>query len=191
MVHLSQILHVVVLPYTDTNNIKTKNFHYWIRGRNAIENVEQRNRNNNDPSPIHLVDCPSMADVVFKAGTSNVAHPGNATFRDLLIAYYDEHLNEEKQDTATITAVIQDVKRRQGRFLEWNNCGCWILVEDEATIRKKVYSSIFYFKKSRHAKRNMQVNSSSTFLFERQDGNKRKREPDGGESHGCAEACFL
>jgi hypothetical protein len=64
----------------------------WIRGRKAIEETERQKRINHDTSPIHLIECPSSADVVFKVGTSNVSHPGNAAFRELLYAYYDDFL---------------------------------------------------------------------------------------------------
>jgi hypothetical protein len=96
---------------------------------------------------------------------------------------------QEKQNTTS--KIIQDVGRRNGRFLEWSNCGCWNIMEDEGNIRTKIYNSLSYCKKTLNAKKNMQVNSSSTFLFERQDGKKRKRESDGTEPLGCAKACLL
>jgi hypothetical protein len=74
------VYHVAVLPYTDSINIKTKNHQVWIKGRKAIEEMEEHQRSINDPSPIHLIECPSLADVVFKPGTSNISHPGNAAF---------------------------------------------------------------------------------------------------------------
>jgi hypothetical protein len=177
-----------VFPFTDSNNIKTKNYQLWIRGRKAIEEVEERKRSNNDKSPIHLIECPSSVDVVFKAGTSNVTHPGNTAFRDLLFAYHDQFFNAQQE---TVTMIIQCVEMRQGRFLEWNTCGCWVVMQDEGKIRTKIYTSMFYFKKTLNAKKSLQVSSSSTFLFERQDGNKRKREPDGSEPRGCTKACSV
>jgi hypothetical protein len=184
-------LSIPVFPYTDSNNIKTKNYHVWIRGRKAIEGLEEHKRKNNDASPIHLIECPTLADVVFKTGTSNVYHPGNAAFRDLLYAYQDEYFKAlsgaEKQDT--VSKIIQDVENREGRFLEWNNCGCWIVLQDVGIIRSKIYNSLFYFNKTLESKKNIQASSSSTFLFERQDGKERKRDQDGREPHGCAKAC--
>jgi hypothetical protein len=121
-----------------------------------------------------------------------VCHPGNATFRDLLEAHQDEsHREPSILDLHnTVSQIIHDVGRRQGRFLEWNNnCGCWVIMEDDGVIHKKVYQSLCYFKKTLYAKRNMQVNSSFTYLFERQDGKKRKREFDGSDPNGCAKAC--
>jgi hypothetical protein len=128
---------------------------------------------------------------VFKAGTSNVSHPGNAAFRDLLDAYQEEYFKAptvlEKQNI--VSNIIQDVEKRQGRFLEWKNCGCWVVMEKEGIIRTKIYNSLFYFKKTLNAKKNLQINNSSTFMFERQDGKKRKREQDGNEPQGCAKVC--
>jgi hypothetical protein len=170
-----------------------KNHMLWIRGRKAIEELEEHKRKSNDTSPIQLIECPFLADVVFKAGTSNVSHPGNATFRDLLYAYHDEYFNAQSvlEKQYTVSTIIQDVKRRRGRFLEWNNCGCWVVMEDEGNIRTKIYNSLFYFKKTLNAKKNMQVSSCSTFMFERQDGKKRKRDPDGSEARGCAKGCLF
>jgi hypothetical protein len=180
-----------VFPYTDSNNIKTKNFQLWIRGRKAIEDLDEHKRNSNDTSPVRLIECPSSADVVFKVGTSNVSHPGNAAFRDLLYAYHDEFFKTRslvlKQETAA--KIIQDVERRHGRLLEWNKSGCWVVIHEVEKFFAKICTSMIYFNKTVNAKKNMQVSSSSTFLFERQDGKKRKREPDGTEPSGCTKAC--
>jgi hypothetical protein len=62
-------------------------------------------------------------------------------------------------------------------------------MQDEGKIRTKICTSMSYFNKTMNAKKNMQANSSSTFLFERQDLKKRKREPDGSEPGGCTKAC--
>jgi hypothetical protein len=184
-------LSFAVLPLTDTNNIKTKNLQIWIKGRIAIEEMENHQRNKYDALPIHLIECPSLADVVFKTGTSNVNHPGNGAFRDLLVSYHDEYFKAPSvsEKKFTVSKIIQDVERRKGRFLEWSNSCCWIVMKDEGNIRTKIYNSLSYFKKTLIAKKNMQVSSSFTFLFERQDGKKRKREPDGSESCACTKAC--
>ncbi|KAG7344954.1 hypothetical protein IV203_032485 [Nitzschia inconspicua] len=177
---------VDLLPVTESNNIKTKNHHLWIKGRRAIEQAEQ-NAGHYNAATSNLVDCPALADVVFKAGTSNISHPGNSIFRELLFAnynaYFDAKTHASKQEV--VSRVIQDVTRRDGKFLEWDNCGCWAIIRDPGLVRKKVYNSLFYFKKTFNARSNVQMTVCSTFAFERQDGKKRKRDPDGSESSGC------
>lgn len=189
--HCFMILHTV-LPFTDSNNIKNKNFNSWIKARKVIEQIEEQKRKLNDVSPLHLVECPALPDVVFKTGSSNLSHPGNTIFRELLYAHYDSYYNPKtpasKQDAVTL--IIQDITSRGGTFLEWSNdCNCWVVMQDPATIRTKVYNSLFYFKKTFNAKKKMQVNLSSTYMFERQDGRKRKRESDGSEAPMCARNC--
>jgi hypothetical protein len=185
------IFHVAVLPYTDSNNIKTKNHQIWMKGRKEIEEIEENKRNKNDTSPLHLIECPSLADVVFRAGTTNVSHPGNAAFRDLLDACQDDYFQApsvlEKQNI--VSTIIQYVEGRQGRFLEWNKCGCWVIMEEEESIRKKIYNSLSHYQKTLKGRKNLQFSNSSTFLFERQDGKKRKRESYRSEGQGCAKVC--
>jgi hypothetical protein len=46
----------------------------------------------------------------------------------------------------TVAQIIHDVGRRQGRLLEWNNNGgCWVIMDDDGIIHKKVYQSLCYF----------------------------------------------
>jgi hypothetical protein len=169
-----------VLPYTDSDNIKTKNLHVWMKGRYFIEQAEQDMHSN-------LVDCPALTDVVFKKGTPNISHPGNYTFREILQSYSAElsTLSSAAKQTV-VTSIIDHVFRNGGRFLEWSDDGCWVVIRDDPQIRKKVYNSLMSSRKIEKAKMQVQSITSGTLMFERQDGRKRKRlSLDDDESMNC------
>jgi hypothetical protein len=132
-----------------------------------------------------LVDCPPLSDVVFKAGTSNLSHPGNSDFHEMLRNQSDD----SKISPESLGMIHEDVTSRNGRFLEWDSCGCWKVMSDPVAIRQKIYRCFFYAKKSSNASKCRQNTASSTFLFERQDGRKRKRNSDGTEFTSCVECC--
>lgn len=160
-----------------------------MKGRKVIEKTEEQKRNQTDLSPSSI--SPAKADVVFKAGTSNVCHPGNVVFRELL-AYHNDYFCDctcaSKQ--RIVSMIVEDIIRRGGHFLEWDSTGVWVVIKDQALFRTKIYNSLLYFKKVIEAKKNLQCNQSSTFLFERQDGRKRKRENDGSDPPSCADGCL-
>lgn len=177
-----------MLPVTDTNNIKNKNFNQWIKGRKNIEALEAEKRKKKNTSRHGLVECPSSSDVVFKVGTSNWNHPGNAVYRELLEADYDEYnhapTNVAKQ--AVVSKILEAILERNGSFLEWSKSNsCWVVMQDIAEIRMKIYNNMVYFSRQVQAKKNLQSNTSCTYMFERQDGRKRKRTNDGVETQCC------
>jgi hypothetical protein len=176
-----------VLPFTDSNNLKTKHLHIWMRGRRTIEKQQDKTLRMNDiiGGFANVVDCPALADVVFKTGTSNLSHPGNSLFHDIIRNQTD--VTQISMDT--VGMIYENVTRRNGRFLEWDSSGYWKIISDPIAIRQKIYSSFFYAQKSFNARTRMQNNSSSTFLFERQDGRKRKRDADGNDISSCVDCC--
>jgi hypothetical protein len=176
-----------VLPFTDSNNLKTKHHHLWMRGRRAVE--QQQNEIIRTKKRIvdfsNVVDCPAMSDVVFKPGTSSLHHPGNSVFHEMLRNQSDD----SQISPDTVGVIYENVTRRNGRFLEWDSCGYWKVMSDPVAIRQKIYNSIFYAKKSSNARKRRQNTTSNTFMFERQDGTKRKRAADGTEISSCIEIC--
>ena len=135
---------------------------------------------------VPLVDCPASFDVVFKPGSIVHAHPGNTQYRELLEQHLEAFQVQEKKQEV-ILSVINTVEQNGGRFLEWSpSMSCWSVVQDPQAVRTKVYSSFARMAKQLQAKRNLQVSTSSTFMFERQDGKKQKRDvPPGCCSKGC------
>jgi hypothetical protein len=169
---------VDLIPRTGTGKIKMKNHQQWIKTRKIIEETKE------EQAPI---ECPGRNDVVFRFGKSYLSHPGNATFRGLIEANFDEHNNATNNDTkiAVSWRIVEDVERRGGRFLVWDKRGWWKVTTDRAQIRSKVAGSLKEHKRRMIAKKNVQYNSSGTYQFERQDGGKRKRAEDGSEPSKC------
>jgi hypothetical protein len=165
--------------------MKTKHLHLWMHGRRAIEQQREEAMmiNSKLDCCTNVVDCPALSDVVFKRGTSSLSHPGNSVFHELL-----RNQSDDSQILKDIVDMIyENVTRRNGRFLEWDSSGYWLVISDPVAIRQKIYSGLFHSRKSFIARR--QNVSSSTFLFERQDGRKRKRASDGTEISSCLECC--
>jgi hypothetical protein len=159
-----------------------------MRGRRVIEQQQEQavRISNSVAGCANVVDCPGSSDVVFKTGTSNSNHPGNSVFHEMLLSQSDEsHIA-----TVTLNIVFEDVMSRNGRFLEWDSGGYWRVLSDSRAIRQKIYRSFFHAKKSSNARKRRQDISSSTFLFERQDGRKTKRIAYGTEMSSCIETCI-
>ena len=163
-----------------------------MKGMQVIEEMQEERRKNNDTSPFCLVDCPLTSDVVFQAGTTNIAHPGNTTYRDMLLSHFGgysiEQANASKKEI--VNTIMQDVIGRGGRFLEWNSVGCWTVIRDPAKLQVKIYHSLYQLQKTAEAKKRTQSSSSSTFIFERQDGRKRKRSSADGTNDACCARCL-
>lgn len=126
---------------------------------------------------MHLVDCPLSSDIVFKIGTSNLTHPGNVTYREVLQSNL-QAFNQAQANATTkkvVNKIMTSVIAGGGRFLEWSAIGCWIVMQDPAKLQVKIYHSLYQLQKSTEAQKRRQTHCSSTFMFERQDGKKRKR----------------
>lgn len=172
---------VDLLPVTETGNVKVRNLVQWIKVRKAIEEESVKAEENGEASTI---DIPGMNDVVIRYGKSYLAHPGNVTFRGLIEAKHDEH--NEGTTEAKVAAtwwVVDEVLKKNGRFLAWDNRGWWFELKGRKEIRAKVAIAFKEYKKKLNCEENRQMNDSSTFDFERQDGRKRKR-VDGVEPNG-------
>ncbi|MGK3738433.1 MAG: hypothetical protein ACI90V_005280 [Bacillariaceae sp.] len=176
------------IPITDTGNVKTKNLHQWIRVRKYLES----SRNN----PYHAgfssdsegsfkssdsmstnIDCPNMNDVIFRTKHAYLCHPGNAIFRGLIESRFYEHNNATTTDekVAVTWSIVKDVDSRNGRFLVWDNNGCWKELKDRSHIRTKVAGAMKDHKRRIKARSNHQVNHSSTSVFQLQDNKNKKR----------------
>jgi hypothetical protein len=168
---------VDLIPKTGTGKIKTKNLQQWIKIRKVIEETKEDNP----------IECPGMHDVVFRFGKSYLSHPGNATFRGLIEANFEEH-NQATTTEAKVAVtwrIVEDIENRGGRFLVWDKRGWWKVTTDRSLIRSKIAVSLKEHKKRVVAHTKIQHISSSTYKFERQDGGKRKRAEDGSEPSKC------
>jgi hypothetical protein len=176
---------VDLLPVTETGNVKTRNLLQWMKVRKAIESGVKTPIGDGEGEESSCIDIPGLNDVVFRYGKSYLSHPGNAMFRGLIEAKHDEH--NEGTTEAKVGAtwwVVDEVLRKDGRFLVWDNRGWWVQLHDRKEIRAKVAISFKEYKKKLNSQKNRRVNESSTYDFERQDGRKRKR-VEGVDTMAC------
>jgi len=177
------------IPITDTGNIKTKNLFQWIRVRKYLESQRGHGANacvssdseSSMASSMHLtIDCPNMNDVIFRGKHAYLSHPGNAMFRGLIESRYAEHNKLTTTDAKVQVTwnIIQEVEKKNGRFLVWHDNGCWKEMTDRMQIRTKVAGALKDHKRRLKARSNLRVNQSSTFEFERQDNRNKKRKVD-------------
>jgi len=174
------------IPITDTGNIKTKNLFQWIRVRKFLESQRGYNGISGMSSDsessmsrdIHLtIDCPKMNDVIFRGKHAYLSHPGNAMFRGLIESRYEEHnkLTTTDAKVQVTWSIIQEVEKKNGRFLVWDNNGCWKEMTDRTQVRTKVAGALKDHKRRLKARSNLRINFSSTSLFGRQDSSSKKR----------------
>lgn len=121
-----------------------------------------------------------MNDVIFRGKHAYLSHPGNAMFRGLIESRYEEHsrLTTTDAKVQVTWSIIQEVERKGGRFLVWDNNGCWREMTDRMQIRTKVAGALKDHKRRLKARSNLAVSQSSTFEFERQDNRSKKRKVD-------------
>ena len=85
------------------------------------------------------IECPGMNDVIFRFGKSYLSHPGNAAFRGLIEANFDEHNNATTTEAkvAVTWRIVEDIENRGGKFLVWDKRGWWMQTKDRSRHRKQ------------------------------------------------------
>ena len=91
-------------------------------------------------SSTFIIECPSFNDVAFRPGKSYLCHQGNVKFNELLEKYVDQHAVANRKGKDEISwGVIEEVERWNGRFLEWDNNGSFLVEnKDRDNIRSKI-----------------------------------------------------
>eukprot|EP00531_Pseudo-nitzschia_arenysensis_P004538 CAMPEP_0116145480 /NCGR_PEP_ID=MMETSP0329-20121206/16616_1 /TAXON_ID=697910 /ORGANISM="Pseudo-nitzschia arenysensis, Strain B593" /LENGTH=503 /DNA_ID=CAMNT_0003641089 /DNA_START=98 /DNA_END=1605 /DNA_ORIENTATION=- len=181
---------VELIPLTDTGNIKTTYLKQWMKLRRIVE-VMKMTESGEDNS-VSIIECPGSNDVVFRSGTSMSCHPGNVRFRCLVESKHEiPSIVSQTTQAELAEQLIEEIEARGGRFLKWDNRGYWTELTDRLQIHTKVALSIRDFKYKTKAQRNRQTNQSYTYLFQCQDGNKRRRTNDGSPdtATGIAAPC--
>ena len=160
-----------VLPTTESGQIKTKNYTQWYKTRVMLEKqaalAASRSSFSGDPSSTSsnrksdplvpgacygAIECPRLNDVLYERTKPCMFHPGNTLFKGLL--------EERKTDHATLTqtakrdltwSIVEEVERRRGRFLKWDQRGFWVPIANRSEIRLKVATSLRDFNKHTRA----------------------------------------
>ena len=168
---------VELVPLTDTGNIKTAYLKQWMKLRRIIEVMKMTEGTSN--TSLSIIECPGSNDVVFRSGTSMSCHPGNVRFRCMVESKHEvPSIICQTTQAELAEQLIEEIEARGGRFLKWDNRGYWTELKDRLQVHTKVALAIRDFKYKTKARNNRQTNQSYTYLFQCQDGNKRKRIPD-------------
>lgn len=165
---------VELIPLTDTGNIKITYLKQWTKLRRMVEVMQMTPEGRQNA--LSIIECPGSNDVVFRSGTSMSYHPGNVRFRCLVQSKHENpEILSQMTQAELAEQLIQEIKKRGGRFLKWDNRGYWLELHDRIQIHTKVSLAVRDFKYKSKAQSNRQTNQSYTSLFENQDGNKRRR----------------
>lgn len=177
---------VELIPLTDTGNIKTTYLKQWMKLRRIIEVMKMTEGANNNSASI--IECPGSNDVVFRSGTSMSCHPGNVRFRCMVESKHEVPAIVSQTTQAELAEqLIEEIESRGGRFLKWDNRGYWSELKDRLQVHTKVALSIRDFKYKTKAQKNRQTSHSYTYLFQNQDGNKRRKTDDDSRGPGLTE----
>eukprot|EP00536_Pseudo-nitzschia_multiseries_P015344 jgi/Psemu1/311983/fgenesh1_kg.864_\ len=87
--------------------------------------------------------------------------------------------------------IIEEIKRKGGRFLRWDKLGWWTEIEGQTQIHAKVAVSVRDFKSKLVARANQQSCSSSTSVFRNQDGKRRKIVQEENDYSDSSENCSI
>lgn len=164
-----------ILPISQTGKIKTILLQQWIRLRKSIEappgmgggqdgsgsDDSDGNRPLSASALLSAIECPNLNDVIFRTGKSYMCHPGNVMFRSLIESKLDEHFAATRKEKATIAWwIVNEVERRGGRFLKWDNRGWWTEFADREGIRYKIPTYFRDFTRNMKARRNRIMNNN-------------------------------
>lgn len=119
------------LPFTTGGELKIKNHNKWIKLRKAKEDAFKRG------TPFHGIECPKVQDIFFRRGTN--PH-GNMLLREVLESKYSLYQSRQTQEEKTEISwsVVEEIERRNGRFLIEDSHGFWIELTDKDSAREKI-----------------------------------------------------
>jgi hypothetical protein len=101
----------------------------WIQMRRTLET---------DTSNTPLTIAPKSSDVLLGRGKGVQFHAGNIRLRMVMGSYFSEYEGCGRMEKKNVAlSVADEVKRRDGRFLQEKD-GAWQEVDDEDAILKKV-----------------------------------------------------
>ena len=133
-----------------------------------------------------IIEYPGSRDVIFRTGTALICHPGNVMFQSVIESKMKEHSAASQGEKIAITRdIIEILRQRKGRFLQWDSAGYWTELKQPSLIYGKVANSVRDFKRKSVAIQNQQNAESSTSIFQNQDGKRRKLPQDADCDCGC------
>ena len=147
------------LPMTSSGRTKVGSLPQWLNVRTIIE--KQRFESGAifaEDISSNIIECPRLNDVAIRPGKAYLCHPGNVRFKELLDKYMDEHAAANRRGKDIISwAIIEEIERSNGRFLEWDNkSAMWIQNKDRNIIRARIPIYFRDHKRNVRAKRQRQ-----------------------------------
>ena len=110
------------IPLTFSGNIKDGYIKQWLKMRGYIESIE---------CTFRIIECPQLADVLFRQGVSSSSYPGNSRVYHLVEKRYQDTTVTVKRGTVknkrdkVVREIIEHIRSSGGRFLVWNELGWW------------------------------------------------------------------
>lgn len=179
-------IHPELIPLSDNSTIRTRNHIQWLEARESIESYAYGSFQTITNGRA-TVECPSINDVLFNRGKSCQLHPGNATFKCMLEAKKNQHLAANQTEKKGIAVeIMEEVEKRNGRFLYWDKSGWWVEIGSRVEIRRKVATSMRDFNKNTRAAENRQNAHSSTGMFMIGSRKRKQDNPDYNSSSDCS-----
>ena len=176
------------IPITFSGTVKVQAIKQWMRLRAYLEEPIYQNSAELES----IVECPYNTDIVFRQGTSILAHVGNQSFRGLIVSKYDEFermgfncidtpvhndgssMNAKKNQKSKdllgtrilVEEVIEEMQRTNRRVLNWSDRpGCFKVLANDGQIYVKVEYLVRDHKNLVKAQKNQQLSQSSTSVF--------------------------
>jgi len=179
-------IHSEMIPLTDNSTIRTRSHIQWLEARESIESYSYGSFQSTTGDRV-TVECPGINDVLFHRGKSCKYHPGNATFKGMLEAKKNQHLIANQTEKKEIALdIMEEVEKKNGRFLYWERSGWWVEFRDRTESRLKVATSMRDFNKNIRAAENCQKSQSSTRMFMEGSRKRKQDSPNHNSSPDCS-----
>lgn len=176
-----------ILPLSQAGNIKTTILQHWIWLRELMEKDPRQDTSSSDESDdssvissdlLNAIECPNENDVIFRMRRSYMCHPGNVMFRSLIESKLDEHAAATRKRKAEIAwFIVEEVERKGGRFLKWDERGWWTEFESRSEIRYKIPTYFRDFTRNIKSRRNRAILNATNL--------KQKQKQQVGCQLGC------
>jgi len=188
------------IPITYSGTVKVAPSRQWMRLRQYLEEPYYQESGES----ASIIECPYLNDIVFRQGTNACSHPGNASFRAMIAARYQEFwlsnstIRNHKNNTRIfIEGVMDEIEKSRARVLNWNDKqGCWKVLTDASQIYIKIEYLVRELRATNRARLNQQIHNSSTSLFCSNGGSNSRQFTKGQilsaseKSKGCFKGCF-
>jgi len=149
-----------LIPVSFTGSMKFGHMNEWINYQRAHEEKIKHGSEHDK----EWVECPWPNDVILRKGSTFRNNQGNAIYHAIVAMYSEEHMRSDKKKKFEITHIIMnEIEKRDGRFLEWSvEKLLWVVIDDRDRVRKKIAAAF----KQRVRRKRLQLGSSGALKGE-------------------------